>query len=55
MENGSWAPTAAKVMTQMFEKSKNITIAENTIQIKSALNDTIRAAIAKLADELFEK
>ena len=55
MENGSWAPTAAKVMTQMFEKSKNITIAENTIQIKSALNDTSRAAIAKLADELCEK
>ena len=55
MENGSWAPTAAKVMTQMLEKSKNITIAENTIQIKSALNDTSRAAIAKLADELCEK
>ena len=55
MENGSWAPTAAKVMTQMFEKSKNITIAKNTIQIKSALNDTSRAAIAKLADELCEK
>ncbi len=55
MENGSWAPTAAKVMTQMFEKSKNITFTETTVQIKSALNDTSRAAIAKLADELCEK
>lgn len=55
IENGSWAPTAAKVMAQMFEKSKNITFAETAVQIKSALNDTSRAAIAKLADELCEK
>ena len=52
MENGSWAPNAAKVMRAMLEKSKNITYAENSVKILSALSDSSRAQIAALADEL---
>lgn len=52
IENGSWAPTAAKVMAGLFEKSKNITFAQNTVKIFSALNDENRAQIEALAKEL---
>ncbi len=52
IENGSWAPVAAKVMRGMFEKSKNITFAENTVKILSALNDESTAQLNALADEL---
>jgi hypothetical protein len=52
MENGSWAPTAAKVMTRMLEGSKNLTLTENNVKILSALNDTSRAQIEALATEL---
>ena len=52
MENGSWAPMAAKVMTRMLEGSKNLRFAENTVRILSALNETSRGQIAALAREL---
>ncbi|MCD8326749.1 MAG: FprA family A-type flavoprotein, partial [Lachnospiraceae bacterium] len=52
IENGSWAPMAAKVMKQMFEKSKDITWAETVIQIKSAMTDENRDQLQRLADEL---
>ncbi|MCH5212718.1 MAG: FprA family A-type flavoprotein [Oscillospiraceae bacterium] len=52
IENGTWALTAAKVMTKLMEGCKNITWAENTVHIKSALNDTSLAEIDALADEL---
>ena len=52
MENGSWAPVATKVMKGMLEKSKNITYAENTVKILSALSDESRAQIEALAEEL---
>jgi flavorubredoxin len=52
MENGSWAPTAAKVMTKMLEGSKNLTFTENNVKILSALNDASRAQIEALANEL---
>ena len=52
MENGSWAPTAVKVMTKMLEGSKNLTFTENNVKILSALNDASRAQIAALAEEL---
>lgn len=58
VENGSWAPTAAKVMRKMLEDCKNIKFAENTVTIKSALSDNNRAQIDALAAELakdFEK
>ena len=52
VENGSWAPVAAKVMKGMFEKSKNITFAENTVRILSALNDESKAQLDALVEEL---
>ena len=52
IENGSWAPTAAKVMSGMLEKSKNITYAENSVKITSALNEESIARLDALADEL---
>ena len=52
IENGSWAPMAAKVMRGMFEGSKNITFTENTVKILSALNDDSKAQIEALAEEL---
>ncbi len=52
IENGSWAPTAAKVMRGMLEGSKNLTFADTTVTIKSALSDDSRKAIDTLAEEL---
>jgi len=52
VENGSWAPTAAKVMAKMLEGSKNLTIAENSVRILSALSDASREQITALAEEL---
>ena len=52
MENGSWAPLAAKVMRAKFEKSKNITFTDTTVKILSALNDNSRMQIENLANEL---
>jgi flavorubredoxin len=52
MENGTWAPTAGKVMAKMLEASKNITFAENSVKILSALSDESRAQIDGLATEL---
>ena len=52
MENGSWAPQAAKVMRKMFENSKNLTFTDTTVKILSALSDDSRAQIDALADEL---
>ena len=52
IENGSWAPTAAKTMMKMLENSKNITFAQNTVQIKSAVSDENVMQLDALADEL---
>lgn len=52
IENGSWAPVAAKVMRDKFASSKNITILETTVRIKSALKAESEAQLAQLADEL---
>jgi flavorubredoxin len=52
VENGSWAPQAAKVMKGMLEGCKNMTYAEHDVKIVSALNDESRAQIEALADEL---
>ena len=52
MENGSWAPMAAKVMRGMLEKSKNLTFTETTVKINSALGEDSIAQIEKLAEEL---
>ena len=55
IENGSWAPTAAKTMQKMLEGCKNITFAENTVHILSALNAESTAQISNLAGELCRK
>ena len=52
IENGSWAPLAAKVMKGMLEECKNITYAENTVKILSALNEESNTQLAALSDEL---
>ena len=52
VENGSWAPTAAKTMAKMLEGSKNITFAENTVTVTSALSEKSMAQIEALAQEL---
>ena len=52
IENGSWAPVAAKVMAKMLEGCKDLTIAENNVKIFSALSDESRAQIEALAEEL---
>ncbi len=52
IENGSWAPMAAKVMKGMFEKSKNIKWLDTTVHIKSAMKQDTRDDIEKMADEL---
>ncbi len=55
MENGSWAPMAAKAMRARLEGCKDITFAENTVQIRSALNEENMAQIDALAEELMSK
>lgn len=52
IENGAWAPMAAKIMKKMLETSKNLTYTDTTVTVKCALNDASRAQIDALADEL---
>jgi len=52
IENGSWAPVAARIMKTMLEKSKDLTFAENTVKILSALDETSTAQLEALAKEL---
>ena len=52
IENGSWAPLAAKTMRKMLEGCVNLNFTENTVRIMSALNDESREQIEKLANEL---
>ena len=52
VENGSWTPLAAKIMKAAFEKSKNITFADTTVTIRSAVDETSEAQIVALAKEM---
>ena len=52
MENGSWAPVAAKTMQKMLEGSKNLTAIEPVVKIPSALEDTSLAQLDTLAEAL---
>ena len=52
IENGSWAPMATKIMKGMLEKCKNLTYAENTVKILSALNEESSAQLEALSEEL---
>ena len=53
IENGTWAPTAAKLMKADLEKCKNLTFCENTVTVRSAVKADTEEAIEKLADELW--
>ena len=55
IENGSWAPLAAKVMKNLLEPCKNITYTENTVKIMSALNSDSREQLNALANELCQE
>jgi flavorubredoxin len=52
IENGTWAPVAAKVMTKMLAECKNLTYTESSVKLHGALNDTSKAQIQALAKEL---
>lgn len=52
IENGSWAPLAAKIMKGLLEYCKNITFADTTVKILSALNEESTQQVNALADEL---
>ena len=52
IENGTWAPTAARVMKKMLEGAKELTYTETNVTIRSAMTDANRAEIAALAREL---
>ena len=52
IENGSWAPVAAKKMRSMLEGSKNLTFTETTVTLRSAMSAESEAQIASLAKEL---
>lgn len=52
VENGSWAPLAAKTMLSLLEPCKNLTLAKTTVKILSALSDDSRKQIEELSDEL---
>ena len=52
IENGTWAPVAAKVMTKLLEGSKNLTFTQNNVKLLSALSDESKAQIEALAEEL---
>lgn len=54
IENGSWAPVAAKVIRGMLEKSKNLIFTDTTVKILSALNEESTAQLNALADELYK-
>lgn len=52
IENGTWNPLAAKVMTKMFESSKNITFCPTVVTIKTAMKEDTIVALEKLAEEI---
>ena len=52
IENGTWAPAAAKTMKAMFEKSKNINYIDTTVTLRSAMTEENAEAIERMAEEL---
>ena len=55
IENGSWAPMAAKTMRSMLEQMKDITVCDKVVTIKSAVKDSTVADMEALAEELLAK
>ena len=54
VENGSWAPTAGKQMREILSSMQNMNILENTISIRSALNEDTRSQLREMAERLAE-
>ena len=54
IENGTWAPVAAKTMRAMFDGCKDLTFTDTTVTIKSSLDEASEAQLAALADELMK-
>ncbi len=54
IENGTWAPTAAKKLRAMLEGSKELTFAETTVTLRSSLSDANRAELAALAEQMLQ-
>ena len=54
VENGTWAPTAARIMKQMLDGGKKLEFAESVVTIRSAVNDENAAQLDKLADEMLK-
>ena len=54
IENGTWAPAAARIMAGALEKSKNLTFAQEKVTIRSAMDDRTTESIRRLARELSE-
>ena len=52
IENGTWAPAAAKIMKAMFEKSRNINYIDTTVTLRSAMTEENAEAIERMAEEL---
>ena len=52
IENGSWAPVAAKTIKKMFENCKNLTFTDTTVTIHSAVKDANKEEIKALAKEI---
>ena len=52
IENGTWAPAAAKTMKAMFEKSRNINYIDTTVTLRSAMTEENAEAIERMAEEL---
>jgi flavorubredoxin len=52
IENGSWAPVAAKVMQQILSECRELRFTDTTVRIRSALDDASRAQLEAMADEL---
>ena len=55
MENGTWAPLAAKCMKDILANMKNINLCENVVTIRSKLNENSRAKMEELAEEILSK
>ena len=54
IENGTWAPTAAKCMKDILDTMKDITICEPIVTIRSKLNDNSKEKLEELADNILK-
>ena len=55
VENGTWAPSAGKVMKEIFEQMKNIDICEQSVTIKSRLDEESKQQLEEISKEILKK